>query len=190
MQKAFPCSAQAACSSLTRARLLALSITLLVLIWLFPVSACAQPPGGERPDKVIDAKMQSEVIDSVTQALNEIYVFPDVAKKMEKHLRSQYKKKAYKDITSLSEFAQKLTEDLQEISHDRHLWVRFAPDELLAQFQGDTLTARFIDDKAQVLDEFTIRRSEDAPAGLESCPAVEDAPGPEHSPNTAAVTAG
>lgn len=140
MQKAFPCSAQAACSSLTRARLLLLSTTLLVLISLSASSTCAQAPGAERPDRVIDAKMQLEVIDSVTQALNEIYVFPDVAKKMEKHLRKQYKNKAYKDITSLSQFAQKLTEDLQEISHDRHLWVRFAPDELLAQFQGDTLT--------------------------------------------------
>lgn len=140
MQKALSYSAQAACSSLMRARLLVLSIALLVLISLSAASTYAQAPGGERPDKVVDAKMQLEVIDSVTQALNEIYVFPDVAKKMEKHLRKQYKKKAYKDITSLNEFAQKLTEDLREISHDRHLWVRFAADELLAQFMGDTLT--------------------------------------------------
>jgi hypothetical protein len=140
MQKAFPCSAQAACSSLMRARLPVLSITLLVLISLSAASTYAQAPGAERPDKVIDAKIQLEVIDSVTQALNEIYVFPDVAKKMEKHVRKQYKNKAYKDITSLNEFTQKLTEDLREISHDRHLWVRFAPDELLVQFQGDTLT--------------------------------------------------
>ncbi len=96
--------------------------------------------GTPPPDKKIDSRMQAEIIDSVTQALNEIYVFPDVAKKMEKHLRQQYKKQAYKDITSLTEFTQKLSEDLQQISHDRHLWVRFAPDELLAQFQGDTLT--------------------------------------------------
>jgi hypothetical protein len=92
------------------------------------------------PDKNIDARMQAEIIDSVTQALNEIYVFPDVAKKMEKYLRQQYKKQAYKNITSLTEFAQKLTEDLRQISHDKHLWVRFASDELLAQFLGDTLT--------------------------------------------------
>jgi hypothetical protein len=92
------------------------------------------------PDKKIDARMQAEIIDSVSQALNKVYVFPDVAKKMEKHLRSQYKKNAYQNITSLREFTQKLTEDLRQISHDRHLWVDFASDELLAQFQGDTLT--------------------------------------------------
>ena len=89
---------------------------------------------------MIDAGMQAEIIDSVTRSLNEIYVFPDVAKKIEKHLRSQYKKKAYKDITSLVEFTNKLTEDMREISKDGHMWVRFASDEMLARFQGDTLT--------------------------------------------------
>jgi hypothetical protein len=123
-----------------RSGLCAFLVFLLVSVGVFTTSGRAQSVPAEPPDKVIDARMQSEIIDSVTQALNEIYVFPDVAEKMEKQLRRQYKKKAYKDITSLDEFAQKLTEDLQEISHDRHLWVRFAPDELLAQFMGDTLT--------------------------------------------------
>jgi len=115
-------------------------IALLVLVGLIAADAWAQPEGKKAPDRVIDARMQLEVIDSVTQALNEIYVFPEVAKKMEKHLRKQYKDKKYKEITSLTEFAQKLTEDLQEISKDRHLWVRFASDELLAHFESDTMT--------------------------------------------------
>ena len=123
-----------------RARLSVLLITLLVLIVLSPASVLAQGPPGQPPDKVIDAGMQAEIIDSVTRSLNEIYVFPDVAKKIEKHLRSQYKKKAYKDITSLVEFTNKLTEDMREISKDGHMWVRFASDEMLARFQGDTLT--------------------------------------------------
>jgi len=127
-------------SLLVRAQLCGFLILLLIPAGVFPTCAGAQSAGQEPPDRMIDAQMQLEVIDSVTHALNEIYVFPDVAKKMEKHLRQQYKKKAYKDITSLTEFARKLTEDLQEISHDRHLRVIFAPDELLAQFQGDTLT--------------------------------------------------
>lgn len=127
-------------SSVVIARLSVLLIMLLVIIGLVPGSARAQPAGTSPPDRVIDARMQLEVIDSVTQALNEIYVFPEVAKKMEKHLRTQLKKKKYKDITSLEEFARKLTEDLQEISKDRHLWVRFASDELLARFESDTTT--------------------------------------------------
>jgi len=123
-----------------RARLSVILILLLLPVGTFPTCAVAQSPGQNPPDRVIDARTQSEIIDSVTQALNEVYIFEDVAKKMEKHLRKQYKKKAYKDITSLTEFARKLTEDLQEISHDKHLWVRFAPDDLLASFACDTVT--------------------------------------------------
>ena len=123
-----------------RARLSVILILLLLPVGTFPTRAIAQSPGQNPPDRVIDARMQSEIIDSVTQALNEVYVFPDVAKKMEKHLRKQYKNKKYKDLTSLMEFSQKLTEDLQEVSHDRHLRVMFMPDEMLAQFAGDTLT--------------------------------------------------
>jgi hypothetical protein len=126
--------------SLKRTRLFILSIPFLLLVGLSPASIWAQAPGEKPPDRVIDSKMQSEIIDSVTRALNEIYVFPDVAEKMEKHLRQQYKKKAYQDITSLTEFSRKLTEDLRDISHDKHLGVMFASDELLARFEGDTLT--------------------------------------------------
>jgi hypothetical protein len=115
-------------------------IALVILVGLVAADAWTQPAGKKAPDRVIDARMQLEVIDSVTQALNEIYVFPEVAEKIEKYLRKQYKNKQYKDITSLQEFTQKLNQDLQEISKDGHLWVRFASDEMIAKFESDTLT--------------------------------------------------
>jgi hypothetical protein len=114
-----------------------MSIFIITLLLSLPLSISAQMDG---QDRIIDSKIQSEIIDSVTQALNEIYVFPDVAKKMEKHLRKQYKSKEYKDLTSLAEFARKLTKDLREISKDGHLWVGFASDEMLARFESDTAT--------------------------------------------------
>ncbi|MDH4158390.1 MAG: S41 family peptidase [candidate division Zixibacteria bacterium] len=91
---------------------------------------------GEMP--VVDAAMKAEIIDSLAAALNEAYVFPDVAKKMEELMRRQLKNKAYEKITRLDEFTQKLTEDMQSISHDGHLHVHpmlEAPGE-----PGDTLT--------------------------------------------------
>jgi hypothetical protein len=115
-------------------------LLILLLAGLFIVTHAQMAEAQPDKDRTIDSKVQAEVIDSVTQALNEIYVFPEVAEKMEKYLRKQYKKKQYKDITSLTEFARKLTEDLQEISKDRHLWVRYAPDEMLARFESDTAT--------------------------------------------------
>jgi hypothetical protein len=94
------------------------------------------------PDQQIDQQFQKEVIDSVSSALNEVYVFPEVAKKMEKKMRELYKKGEYKDLTSLQEFTRRLTEDMQAISNDKHLRVGFVPEsmrERLAQNE-DSLT--------------------------------------------------
>jgi len=112
-------------------------ILLITLMVNLPINAGAQ--SGEQ-DKTIDSKMQAEVIDSVSQALNEVYVFPEVAKEMEKYLRQQYGEGKYKNLTSLREFTHKLTNDLQEISHDKHLGMEFMSDEMLLRFEGNTLT--------------------------------------------------
>src|SRR5262245_3348673 len=100
------------------------------------LSSHAQGPAME--DKKIDAAGQAQAIDSIAVELNRTYVFPDVAKKMVKLMRDQYKKKAYAPITSTREFAQKLTEDLQSISHDRHLNIEYLTDEQLRLMTSDT----------------------------------------------------
>jgi hypothetical protein len=125
---------------LLRTGLILFLLIVLTLFGFFLKSAQAQAPSQTPPDRIIDAQFQQEVIDSVSRALNEVYVFPEVAKEMEKYLRQQYGEEKYKDLTSLEQFCQKLTQDLQEISKDRHLRVVFASEEMIAQFKGDTLT--------------------------------------------------
>lgn len=100
------------------------------------VGAHAQS-GAAMEDRKIDARGQSEAIDSIAVELNRTYVFPDVAKKMVKLMRDQYKRKAYAPITSTREFAQKLTEDLQSVSHDRHLSIDYLTDQELSLMTGD-----------------------------------------------------
>jgi hypothetical protein len=108
----------------------------LVMVLMLSLSAFGQQP----PDKPITPARQAEIIDSVCKTLNDIYVFPDVAKNMEKHIRKQYKARRYASITSTREFGDTMTADLQFISHDRHLSVRFVSDEMVAQLANDTLT--------------------------------------------------
>jgi len=146
----------------------------LVLSTLFVLLLMVSPAvgqGGNFPDEgniPVDSKMQAEIIDSVSQALNEVYVFPEVAKQMEKHIRKQYKDKAYKELTTLGAFAEKLTEDLRSISHDRHLGVRVAPEELLSSRHNDTLTdeerQRII--KQQSYNNFAFRKIEIMPGNV------------------------
>lgn len=79
------------------------------------------------PDVTIDVAMRREVIDGALAALNEAYVFPDVAKQMDAAVRARQRRGEYDAITSARQFAQLLTDHLREVSHDRHLSVDAAP---------------------------------------------------------------
>jgi len=85
--------------------------------------AFAQP---EQPDLTIDAATRTQVIDGILKRINDSYVFPEVAKKMEQSIRERVEKKEYDQITSAKQFATKLTDDLQAVSHDKHLRVRYS----------------------------------------------------------------
>lgn len=73
----------------------------------------------------IDAQTRTEVIEGAIKALNDAYVFPETAKKMEQTIRDRAQRKEYEDITDGQTLADRLTTHLQEISHDKHLRVIF-----------------------------------------------------------------
>lgn len=87
-------------------------------------AALAQQP--EQPDLTIDAATRTKAIDGILKRLNDSYVFPEVAKKMETSIRERVSKKEYDQVTSAKEFATKLTNDLQAVSKDKHLRVRYS----------------------------------------------------------------
>ncbi|MFH1373035.1 MAG: S41 family peptidase [bacterium] len=110
----------------------------------------AQPAPANAEDRQLDAALQSEIIDSIAAALNEIYVFPEVAEKMVQNMRRKLKDKDYQDLTGCREFTGQLTEDMKEISKDGHLHCHFASEELIQMQTGDTLTD---DARRQELEE-------------------------------------
>lgn len=84
----------------------------------------------EQPDLKIDAATRAQVIDAICKNLNDSYVFPEVARKTEAALREHVQKGEYEQVTSASAFAQQLTQDLQAVSHDKHLRVRYSFESL------------------------------------------------------------
>ena len=101
------------------------------------IALLAQGPGGPGPDMTIDAATRAAVIDGALKALNDTYVFPDVAKKMESAIRERQQRKEYDSITSAREFAEKLTSHLQDVSHDKHLRVRYRAEKLPPEREND-----------------------------------------------------
>jgi hypothetical protein len=108
---------------------LAVSVTCSAQVRVIRGQDEPRPPTGE---------FKAAAIDSVSWALNKTYVFEDVARNMEKHLRDKLRKGEYDDLETIQDFARQLTEDMQEISHDRHLGVRYVDDATVAELtSGD-----------------------------------------------------
>ncbi len=71
----------------------------------------------------LDHSRRVAIVDSLTAALDTVYVFPDVATAMVEDVRRKVKSGEYDDIADPHAFAARLTNDLREISKDLHLSV-------------------------------------------------------------------
>ncbi|MEO7540006.1 MAG: S41 family peptidase [Pyrinomonadaceae bacterium] len=98
-------------------------VVFILALFLFRYVAAQQPM---QPDMNIDAATRTAVIDTLISELKDGYVFAETAKKMEDDLRGRIENNEYDSVTSARAFAEKLTADLQSVSHDKHLRVRYS----------------------------------------------------------------
>ena len=92
---------------------------------LLAVAQAQQGPPPEPP--AVTAADRTAIVEDLLKGLSETYVFPDVAEKMGRHVRERIAAGAYDDTATLIDFCDRLTADLQSISHDKHLRVRWSP---------------------------------------------------------------
>jgi retinol-binding protein 3 len=78
----------------------------------------------------LDASERTAIIDKAALELNRAYVFPETARKMEADLRERQKRGEFDALTDPQKFAEKLTADLQSVSHDKHLRVRYSEEPI------------------------------------------------------------
>lgn len=109
---------------------LALITVAAIIVLLNPQMGLAQGPAPQQPDMTIDASARTQVIENMLKRLNDTYVFPEMAKKMEAAIRGRMQNKEYEQITSAAELARTLTEHLQAVSHDKHLRVRYSAEAI------------------------------------------------------------
>ena len=84
---------------------------------------------GDKP--VIDAELRELVVNRVAAIMQDKYVFADTGEQMANHIRQQNSNGIYDSFSEVKPFCKKLTADLREISHDKHLWVFYSPEEAL-----------------------------------------------------------
>ncbi len=87
----------------------------------------AIPPGVTPVNVVLDAAIRQKTIDGISAALTEFYVDADLAAKMNSAVEAHLKAGDYDKITDGDLFALRLTDDLEAVSHDKHLRVNFNP---------------------------------------------------------------
>jgi hypothetical protein len=84
-------------------------------------------------DTPVPAAERAMLVNAIATKLKQEYVFPDVAEKMSDAIQTHADQRQYESIKSAQLLAEKLTADLREVSHDKHLRVIYhaegAPDE-------------------------------------------------------------
>jgi len=95
-------------------------------------------PAGAKVDVVkLDAAARTRLIDRVAEAFDSSYVYPEIGKKMAADLRKRNARGEYRSALYGIDLAKQLTWDLQQLSHDKHVEVRFSffarPAELSAK---------------------------------------------------------
>ncbi len=122
-------------------------LTALISLFAFAalLSASARDASAqmrpEQPDMTIDTSVRTQIIEGALKRLNEQYVFPEVAQKMEQAIRARVTRKEYDNVTSAKEFAKLLTTHLQEISRDKHLHVDYFSEAVPVEPEHEEPTA-------------------------------------------------
>jgi C-terminal processing protease CtpA/Prc len=87
----------------------------------------------QQPDQEIDPAQTAAIVERIVESLHKDYIFLETAERMSQALRSSSEKKEYDKIASAKKLAETLTEQLQGISHDKHLRVVYSSKTLPAQ---------------------------------------------------------
>lgn len=119
------------------------SILLLATALFFGNNVHAQ-----NTDEAIDKAEKKEVVQAVGEQLVEKYVFPELAQKMADKISKNLKKGKYKKTNNALEFSDQLTQDLQSVSHDKHIRVMFNPERIADQQKAVTP-----EDEQKLMDE-------------------------------------
>ena len=82
------------------------------------------------PVQQVDTTTHTEIIQNLSEKLRAYYVFPDIAEQICERLGKHLDDGEYADITEGELLALALTEHLQAVNHDEHLWVRWYPEPL------------------------------------------------------------
>jgi len=77
----------------------------------------------------LDVDTKKEVVNKVADFMRDYYVFPEIGEKMGAYIKTKHSSGDYNSYNDVKEFCKRVTADLREICHDRHIFVFYSPEE-------------------------------------------------------------
>lgn len=137
----------------TAARIFAAAVfTVFAILSIVPATDAQVAAPGQLPP--IDAATRAAVVDSVTSVIDSIYVLAEPARRIVAGLRKNLADGVYDGLTDPAEFARRLYEDAQAISHDGHFRIA-----ALMPLAAEVAAARQDEDPADVERRRRARRA-------------------------------
>jgi hypothetical protein len=141
------------------------TVNLLLIVALLPSTVAFS--GASNAAAVIDPVSRQQVVEAAARELNARYVFPDVAKRVETTLSQNIKNKAYDGIDDAIKFAERLTEDIQAVTHDKHIRVRYSEKPIPERVRGEPSAEDQAEFRRQAAARnFGVERVERLPANI------------------------
>jgi hypothetical protein len=97
--------------------------TVCIISLFLLVHITAEHLSAQDPPLIISKEEKNQFIKRVSQGLIDRYVFKEVGEEVASYILEQYKKGIYDTIGEAQKFARKMTEEIQSVSHDKHMRV-------------------------------------------------------------------
>lgn len=127
------------------------ALFVLILVGATPATS-SRAQQAALPD--LDAATRAAVVDSLTAAIDSVYVLGEPAARIVTGLRQNLADGAYDDITDPRAFAERLYEDAQAINHDGHFRIQALPP-----LDPSVAEAGYEEDPAEVERQERMRRA-------------------------------
>src|ERR1700733_12649294 len=101
-------------------RTLQIVTTGLVVVAGSLISIAARAESPEFQNAPLTTKERHAVVEEIVTKLNALYIFPALARTAGDSVRRREEEGAYNQLTTIEAFANALTQDLQEVTHDKH----------------------------------------------------------------------
>ena len=119
-------------------------------------------------ENIFDHKFFTEIIRALAESLRLHYVFPDVAEEIGAKLQDHLVDGDYSTIKDGKQLAYTLTNHLQSVNHDEHLWVRWHPEPLPDEAEALRLNPDWVAEQrlAAQLDNYGFHKIERLPGNI------------------------